>query len=71
MLTSMALSQSRADAGLGTPDASSEKVKMDNAEIVIEIKDVDNARLAELGYRGEFRREFSVCYTPCTRVSSI
>ena len=71
MLTSKALAQSRADAGLGTPGASLEKVKMDTAEIVVEIKDVDNARLAELGYRGEFRREFSVCYTPCTRVSSI
>ena len=29
-------------------------------ELVVDVRDADDARLAELGYKGEFKREFSV-----------
>ncbi len=59
MLVSKTPSRSR----LSTETASAEKVKVEATEVVIEIRDPDDARLAELGYKGEFRREFSVRVT--------
>ena len=29
-------------------------------DTIVEVRQADDARLAELGYKGEFRREFSV-----------
>ncbi|KAI0718175.1 amino acid transporter [Cerioporus squamosus] len=60
MLASRTLSWSRHSG----ETASAEKVKTEATEVqVVEIRDADDARLAELGYKGEFRREFSLLET--------
>ncbi|RDX48902.1 hypothetical protein OH76DRAFT_1439805 [Lentinus brumalis] len=59
MLVSKTPSRSR----LSTETASAEKVKVEATEVLVEIRDPDDARLAELGYKGEFRREFSLFET--------
>ena len=38
--------------------------KTGTAELVVDIGNADDVRLAELGYKGEFRREFSVGAPP-------
>lgn len=46
----------------GRDNSSMEKSEV--VDTIVEVRQADDARLAELGYKGEFRREFSVGLCP-------